>query len=78
MTDSEAVDTVIRRTGNPRYRYLCDPAQNRHRAPNSAADYLRLVRRMAAEPEGAVPAPAPMPTVNYTPITGRPCGGCGH
>lgn len=52
MTDSEAIDEAIRRTGVERYRFLCS-AGNPHPSPNSAADHIRLMHEIAAKPSPA-------------------------
>lgn len=52
MTDEQAIDEVVRRTGVERFRSLCSEA-NTLPPPNSRADYLRHVRELARPPTAA-------------------------
>lgn len=83
MTDDQALEEAIRRTGVQRYRHLCSDA-NTLPSPNAPADWRRFVRSIA---EGPLPMDFPLVVGNGRPATPvvvhyadpdapRPCGGC--
>lgn len=73
MTDLEALDEAVRRTGVQRYAYLCSPA-NTLPPPNDPATWRRYMHVLAgAEPPPAPPRPI---HVDYGVGEAGPCGGC--
>lgn len=81
MTDREAIDEVVRRTGVERFRFLCSEL-NTHAVPNSRDDYLRHIRELAAGPP-PTEAPSAVESLrlaraaNACPFRSTPSCGCG-
>ncbi len=48
VTDTEAIEEAVRRTGVERYRFLCSEA-NTLPAPNGPAEYIQLMHQIANE-----------------------------
>jgi hypothetical protein len=71
MTDSEALNLVVARTGHRRYRELLDPAH-----PDHNPAYWPIVRALATAPPVEPLTPLHREALRC-PFRGRPIVGCG-
>ncbi len=76
MTDLEALDEAIRRTGVERYRYLCSDA-NTLPPPNDPASWLVHMHVVAEDPDLIIAQVEAMAARARSGETGGAgCGGC--
>ncbi len=72
MTDLEALEATIARTGVERYRHLCSSANERP-PPNDPATWRAYMHTLAG---GEAPSRAPTIAVDYGQGDAPPCGSC--